>query len=291
MRSDLDLSPSLLVATSDDQGKRLQREVWARRAAGLEAAWVNARRLQSDVGLEGAGAILSRDDGRLDPIRTTLGFARAAAERGARIFEQSPVTRVKPARKWIDLKTSHGTIRADVAIVATGGPGTGFESLERHFKRLHSYLVVTEPLPSAVRRQTGRLHAIIRDSDAPPHHLTWLRDNRVLVVGADQPALIERARPRAITQRTGQLMYELTRLYPAISGLQPAFGWDAAYARTADGVPFIGPHRNYPRHLFAFGGSPVSVAQAFLAARVLLRAYTGTPDAGDGVFAFTRLIA
>jgi glycine/D-amino acid oxidase-like deaminating enzyme len=86
-------------------------------------------------------------------------------------------------------------------------------------------------------------------------------------------------------------MYELTRLYPAISGLQPAFGWDAAYARTADGVPFIGPHRNYPRHLFAFGGSPVSVAQAFLAARVLLRAYTGTPDAGDGVFAFTRLIA
>ena len=34
---------------------------------------------------------------------------------------------------------------------------------------------------------------------------------------------------------------------------QHAFGWDARYARTADGLPVIGPHRNYPFHLFAFG--------------------------------------
>jgi glycine/D-amino acid oxidase-like deaminating enzyme len=125
----------------------------------------------------------------------------------------------------------------------------------------------------------------------PPHHVAWVRDERLIVAGADQAAQPDRRRPKAIVQRTGQLMYELSRLYPAISGLPPAYGWDAAYARTADGIPFIGPHRNYPRHLFALGFAPGSLAQAFLAARVLLRAHTGTPDASDQAFAFTRLIA
>jgi glycine/D-amino acid oxidase-like deaminating enzyme len=291
IRADLALGASLKLARTDDEARRLRREMNARRDAGLEAVWVNARRLQTEAALEGAGAILSREDGLVDPVRTTLGLARAAAARGARLFERSAVGRVKPARRWIDLRTDGGTVRASAAVVATGGPSDGFGSLERHFRRIHTYQVVTEPLSAAVRRETGRLHAIVRDSDVPPHHLAWLRDNRVLFAGAGQPALAERARPRALTQRTGQLMYELSRLYPAISGLLPAFGWDAAYARTADGIAFIGPHRNFPRHLFALGCPPGGLAQAFLAARILLRAHSGTPDAGDQVFAFTRLIA
>lgn len=291
IRADLDTTIGLTVATSAEEGKRLARELSARRDAGLDAAWINGRRLQSDVAIEGAGAILTRDNGRLDPVRATLGFARAAAERGARIFEQSAVRRAKPGRKWIDLETEGGRVRAAVAVIATGGPSIGFHSLERHFKRLHSYVVVTEPLPSAVRRQTGRVHAIVRDGEVPPHHLAWLGDDRVLFAGADRPALPDRSRPRAITQRTGQLMYELSRIYPVISGLPPAFGWDVAYARTADGIPFVGPHRNYPRQLFALGFAPGSLGQVFFGARLLLRAYTGTPDAGDSAFAFTRLIA
>ena len=56
-------------------------------------------------------------------------------------------------------------------------------------------------------------------------------------------------------QRTGQLMYELLMMHPAISGLQPEYGWEMVYGETADGLMYIGPHRNYPRHLFALGSS------------------------------------
>ncbi len=156
---------------------------------------------------------------------------------------------------------------------------------------MHTYLVATEPLPASVRRATGRLQAIVRDAGDPPHGLGWLRDDRVLFSGADRAALPERARQKAVVQRTGQLMYELSRIYPDISGLLPSFGWDTAYARTPDGVPFIGPHRNYPRHLFALGAGPDGLAQAFLAARLLLRAYHGDAERGDDAFAFTRVIA
>ena len=83
-------------------------------------------------------------------------------------------------------------------------------------------------------------------------------------------------------------MYEVLKMYPAITGLQPAYGWEAAYGQTADGLMYIGAHRNYPHHLFALGGSPVSVTGAFVAARVLLRAVQEAPDAADEVFRWTR---
>ena len=83
-------------------------------------------------------------------------------------------------------------------------------------------------------------------------------------------------------------MYELSRLYPDISGIQPAYGWDAEYGRTNDGLPFLGPHRNYPHHLFAFGDSSGSATGAYLASRILLRSHLGELDEADPHFAFTR---
>ena len=53
-----------------------------------------------------------------------------------------------------------------------------------------------------------------------------------------------------------------------------------AYARTADGLPYIGPHRNFPHHLFAFGDSSHSVTGAYLASRILLRHHPRRARAG-----------
>jgi glycine/D-amino acid oxidase-like deaminating enzyme len=113
-------------------------------------------------------------------------------------------------------------------------------------------------------------------------------DERLLVTGADAELVPERLVDKLLVQRTGQLMYELSVLYPEISGTQPAYGWHAAYARTAEGLPYIGPHRNFPRHLFAVGDSSHSVTGAYLASRILLRHFLGEPDAADEAFAFTR---
>ena len=87
-------------------------------------------------------------------------------------------------------------------------------------------------------------------------------------------------------QRTGQLMYELSVLYPDISGLAPSHGWEAGYGRTGDGLPYIGPHRNFPRHLFAFGCGSHAVTDAYLASRILLRHYQEAADDTDEVFGF-----
>jgi glycine/D-amino acid oxidase-like deaminating enzyme len=97
-----------------------------------------------------------------------------------------------------------------------------------------------------------------------------------------------RLQDKVRVQRTGQLMYELSTLYPAISGVMPEYGWDSAYGRTADGLPYLGPHRNYPRHLFALGCGLGGPALAFLGSRILLRHFLKQPAKGDEFFDFSR---
>jgi glycine/D-amino acid oxidase-like deaminating enzyme len=139
-----------------------------------------------------------------------------------------------------------------------------------------------------MRKQLGPRDATIADTRTPRHRIRWTGDDRILIAGADQDATPERTRDAVLVQRTGQLMYELLTMYPAISGLPPAYGWDLPYGETADGLMYIGAHRNYPRHLFALGGGGDSITGAFVAARLLARAARDEVAKGDEVFGWTR---
>jgi glycine/D-amino acid oxidase-like deaminating enzyme len=190
----------------------------------------------------------------------------------------------------VELATDGGVVRAETVVVASNYPPSAFKPLRRHFSLMDSFCVLTPPVPSFVRREFGRSHAIVIDHGEPPHMLRRTSDDRVLFLGADQPAVPARAREKVMVQRTGQLMYELSKLYPAIAGTRPEYGWIVPVSMAPDGFVCIGPHRNYPHHLFALGSGHSGVASAFLAARVLLRQYLGTPDKGDELFGFTRLL-
>jgi glycine/D-amino acid oxidase-like deaminating enzyme len=289
LRAALEPRRAIVIAAGYGDDKRLHREAKARRAAGVEALWLPGRRVAAETGVHAAGGLASAADGQIDPIRACLGLASAAAERGALLFERSRARRVRAGRKAVTVRTDGGEIVAQAAIVASNALDEDFRSLRRHFRPQHTYMVATETMPAAVRRQMGARGSVLRDLDVPSHYLGWLPEDRVLFGGADQAAVPDRARAKTIVQRTGQLMYELTRLYPDISGLMPAFGWDAAYLSSVDGLPFIGPHRNFPRHLFALGFGRAGIAHAHLASRVLLRQFLGSGEKGDEIFAFNRL--
>ena len=60
------------------------------------------------------------------------------------------------------------------------------------------------------------------------------------------------------------------------------------FARCVRESGVIGPHRNYPNHLFALGHSGDSVTGAFLAARLVTKSLLGASEKPDRIFAFTR---
>jgi gamma-glutamylputrescine oxidase len=287
-----DLAPQDLLhfaRVGSDAGRALRREYQSRRDAGLDHSWVTPPAFARATAVAAAGAIRTRG-AAIDPYRACLGLAGAAADRGASIHEHSPVQRVQMRRKHVEVTTARGAVHADAVVVATEAPIGDLRALRRHLKPQHAYYVVTEPLPAAVRREVGQRSSALRDDAMPPHVLRWLKDDRVMFTGADQPAQPDRLRPKVLVQRTGQLMYELSTMYPAISGVQPSWSWDSVHHDTADGLPYIGLHRNFPRHLFAMGHGRHGAGIAWLAARILLRQYQGEAARGDDLFGFSRIL-
>jgi glycine/D-amino acid oxidase-like deaminating enzyme len=278
-----------LAGPDDESVKRLRRDYEARRRAGFDHGWLSSSQVERATGLRAGGAIRTRGFS-LDPYRACLGLAAAAATRSAAIFERSPVKRIKTTSSGVEVTAEGGRVRAGTVIVATGAPLADLRALRRHLRPEHGYAVVTAPLPSGVRQQLGPRTAALRDDASPPHFLRWLRDDRVLFWGADQAPVATRSQRAALLQRTGQLMYELSLMYPAISGTPADYSWHFDHEGSVDGLPYIGTHRNFPHHLFALAHGRHGAAVSWLAARLLLRRYQERPAKGDELFGFTRIL-
>ena len=277
-----------VVAASFESERQLRKDFDARQGAGIEGTWLDAKKLEASLRTNAAAATRGRGGHVIDPYAACIGLARAAVKNRARLYEKSPVEKIEFSEKDVRVTLRGGTITASVVIVTTGTATTLFKPLRRHFERRERYAVLTEPVPAAVRKQLFSNDLVLRLDRASALQLRWTADHRLVVSGGDQDETAVARRPQVLVQRTGQLMYELLTTYHAISGLRPAFGWDIPYGDTADGLPYIGAHRNYPRHLFALGGNGHSVTDAFLAARVLTRAVLETSEKNDQVFGWTR---
>jgi len=287
IKAGIEPQDALLVGTADDE-KALRRELSARSEAGLDATFLSRKQLTSSMAVDGAGAIKMRDAFGIDPYRACVGLGGAAARRGARIFERTALTKVRVGRKQVEVVTTSATFTAPTVVVTTGMATLEFRQLRRHFARREGYLVMTEPMPATMRKALGSRGATFADTHSPRRRVRFTADHRIIVGGADQEETPPRKRDAILVQRTGQLMYELLTIYPAISGLQPEFGWDMSYGQTADGLPYIGPHRNFPRHLFALGSGGDSVTGPFLAARIIVRQLRDSAEKADDVFSWTR---
>jgi glycine/D-amino acid oxidase-like deaminating enzyme len=288
IKCQLEPSPSLTIALTPEQQARLAKERKARKAAGLDAPALGTRVVQKEIALSPLVGLRGREGAMIDPYRACAGLADAAVKRGAIFYENSPVRRITFNRKIADVHTAGGRIRTRKVIVATGTPTMLFKSLRRHFWFRTTFVALTDPIHAKIRNQLGTRKTVVRDSADPYHVIRWLDDDKLMVMGADIETLPERQMAKILGPKTGQLMYELSVLYPEISGIQPAYGWSIDYAKTAEGLPYIGPHRNFPHHLFAFGDSSHSVTGSYLASRVMLRYFLDELDSSDKAFEFNR---
>ena len=208
------------------------------RTPGLKASWTRAGGDRAAGGDRIRPAAMRLPDGGFaDPFKLTLGFLSAAIKRGVKVYEHSRVKKITFTRKTATAYLDGGAITTTNLVICIGEPTSLFKPLKRHLRHEDRYAVLTEPLSAAVRAELGQR---TRAADATPrrraHHLWFTADHRALFAGADQKRPPDRLRDKTLVQRTGQLMYELSRLYPAISGAAPAYGWDVPLAHPVDGV-------------------------------------------------------
>lgn len=280
--------PSVYCAQSSAVVARLRHELALRRRAGVSAAWLSASDATRLAGFDTPAAILTRGNAQVDPYGASLAFARAARGHGATLFERSAARRVHASGSTVRIELSDGAVRASWVVIATGYATPEFKPLAGRFRLKNTYVVATPRLTREERRQIGMSDVMLWDTARPYHYARWTPDGRLLFGGGDRPKAPRRTRRALLRTRALQLWHTLVDRYPSLAVREPGYAWEGLFATTPDGLPFVGRHRRYPRHLFALGYGGNGMTFGFLAARALVRIARGKDDAAEQLFGFDR---
>jgi glycine/D-amino acid oxidase-like deaminating enzyme len=288
IRCDLQRRDSVYYALTEADARKLRREHRRRRGAGLGGRWLDGRAARHVLGLQATAAIRTSGNAQVDPYKACVGLMHAAADEGALIFERSPIDAIRRSQTGVVLETARGRIHADRVVIATGYATPYFKPLEARFRMLITYVVATRPMTPAERRRIG-LGAVMQwDTGRPYHYARWTLDHRLMLGGGDRRRVPERQRRQALRETSRRVHEHFLGLYPALADVPLRYAWEGLFATTPDGLPYIGPHRRYPHHLFALGYGGNGMTFGFLAARLLLDWYRGDRSNDHRLFAFTR---
>jgi glycine/D-amino acid oxidase-like deaminating enzyme len=126
------------------------------------------------------------------------------------------------------------------------------------------------------------------DTRRPYHYLRWGPSRRLLLGGGDRAIRPGQRRDLQFAAATRGLGEYFRALFPALTGARIERAWEGVFATTVDGLPYVGPHRRYPRHLFALGYGGNGMTLGFLASRMLVEQWQGIASADHELFRFGR---
>jgi glycine/D-amino acid oxidase-like deaminating enzyme len=288
IKCDLRELDSLYYTLSAERATSLQRELRRRHDAGLAGSWIGGARLEGLIGFPAAGAIRTRGNAQLNPLAACLGLLDAAAAKGARIFERSTINRIMRVRDGVRLYSRHGTIDARQVVIATGYATRYFRPLAGRFKLRHTYVLATNAAGWLQRRRIGLGNVMLWDTERPYHYVRWTDDHQLLLGGEDHPVKRGARRSIQFKEATNALREYFETRYPSLKDLGFDSCWEGLFAMTPDSLPYIGPHRRYPRHAFALGYGGNGMTFAALAARILVEQWQGVRSKDHALFAFNR---
>ena len=285
---DLERRDTIYVASRDEQARLLDEELRRRENAGFHADPLTTSQIAAITGLTAIRGARTHGNAQLDPCRATIGLLATAAANGAQIFERSPVSRIERHGRGVRLHTKHARLDARRVIVATGYATDRFRPLIGRFRMFRTYVLATARLSARYRRAIGLDNVMMWDTERPYHYARWTRDRRLLLGGGDRRVRPGQRRAAEFTRATASLRQDFEAMLPSLRGIEIEHAWEGLFALTPDSLPYIGPHRRYPRHLFALGYGGNGMAYAPLAARILLEQYRGDHSRDHELFAFGR---
>jgi glycine/D-amino acid oxidase-like deaminating enzyme len=145
---------AIYFAVNDAQLRRVRhhREDYVK--FGLGDAWslLDARQAAAIVDVPGIrGAIFTPHAAAVHPARLARGLAVEVERLGGTIYEQTAVRSIGHR----EVRTDHGTVRADVVVRGTEAYTNSITGHEREIVPLGNYMVATEPLDDTTWDQIG----------------------------------------------------------------------------------------------------------------------------------------
>lgn len=177
------------------------------------------------------GGLRDTGTGHIHPMKLLVGTARVAAEAGALLFEETPVTSLAGTGGGVIATTATGAIRAERALIATNAHGGSLNrEMARHIMAIRSFIGATAPLEAPERVLPGGEAA--DDSRFVVRYFRKSGDGRLLFGGRE-----------AYTSETGDISRHIRRqiaeVYPHLKDVAITHAWGGSVALTMVRMPYV----------------------------------------------------
>jgi glycine/D-amino acid oxidase-like deaminating enzyme len=221
----------------DETFRLLEKHGYADRLRRVDAA--EARRVADSPRF--IGGVITPDLTVIQPGKLARELRRVLLQRGVRIFEGTPMTRVEAGRP-LRVVTPAGAVTADGVVLTQGA----WAARERHFRRAFAvctdFMVVTEPIPDLIDRLGWRSHMGVADLREMLYYLRRTADDRI-AIGGGAMGIVRGARIRGRVMTAPRLAaaaaHGLTWLFPQLEGVRFDAAWSGPMDITARALPFF----------------------------------------------------
>jgi putative aminophosphonate oxidoreductase len=207
----------------------------------------------------------------VQPALLARGLRRVALERGVRIFERSPMTRLvrsRPPR----VVTARGMVTAERVVLAMNAWLAQVRELSRSLFVVGTDMVATEAVPERLADIGLTTGIAISDSRLLVNYYRTTLDGRIafgrgggaLAIGGAIGAQFSGA-----SQRAADVAAAFRAIYPALADVPTPVSWTGPIDRSWTGVPFFGSLDGRPDIVYGAGYSGNGVGPSYLGGRML----------------------
>lgn len=229
----------------------------------------NRNEVNAELGTEVYhGGLFDGGGGHLHPLKLAIGMAKAAANKGAHLFEHSQVLRLEDGPTPV-LHTARGRVTCDTVLLCGNGYMEGLsERVDSHVMPINNFILTTAPL-----RDNAILPGNFAAADSRFVVNYWRKtpDNRLLFGGG------ENYTPWFPKDIAGFVRRNMLKVYPQLAEVEITHAWGGTLAITMSRAPFV--RQLSPSTFVSAGYSGQGVVLAPYFGRLLARAVTG--DARD----------
>ena len=210
--------------------------------------------------------------GSLQPALLARGLRKRAIDLGIQIFENTPMKQLVeglPAK----VITPQGTITANKVVLATNAwMARQFKEFRRTIVLVSSDMVITQPIPDALKATGLTSGVAVVDSNTFVHYYRSTPDGRLMLGKGGNLFAFANKMLEAFDEesRFKPILYRaFRRFFPDISTDKIETTWTGASDRSVTGLPFFGFFRGHKNIVYGLGYSGNGVVQTYLGSEII----------------------
>ncbi len=207
--------------------------------------------------------LLNSGSYHLNPLKLTIGLAKVAQKNKVKIFENTPIEKIREEGDRVQVMSKKGLIRANQVVVACNGYlDSILGSKKNKFMPINNYVVATEPLGEKRARQIIKNNYAVCDTRFIIDYYRFSEDWRMIFGGG------ETFTSNFVKNATSFVSKRMIKVFPELQNVKIDYSWGGTLAITVNRLPHFGTLMNN-KVSYAFGYSGHGLALSVLAGKLI----------------------